>query len=627
MSRRLLHHLLPSLLAASLLCASAWAQTPQKPPPWWGISDDVTVSLYWSCDSVVGDPNPTSQVVPQWYSNPTPWTVSGSVVQIPTLAGHTGCWGINGTGSPISAALELFVDNDPHIDWVKVFWFQFDVFKGASGDIAYDIEEQLGKYGRAAVGIKTEDLGAGWERVYINAELVPQPDDEKLAWEMFENLSGTVAIDDLFVSSKCIKPRPDEEGRAMGARTSPTINLSAATLGRECTAVARTLGTAANPGTRLWVAARALTSAQPHVLFVLDNAGTVLSQVPLASAAPSSLNGVTDLAVRREYGPPPLGALLSETVYAIDDRRTTGQPVTIVAVDPTAPGTQIEIPLAGFPSVATNQRLGLAYDPTGEFGAGTFWVTAPSVLTPGWSAYEFNQAGLLIDERTGLPPQTHGYAYDEALGNFYAFSADPVPRTTGPDSRVNGYEISGFDHERTGVRFCGDLLQPGLVPGGTAAGLDVYRTESNGRSELRLMCVADLGTQQVFYELAGPYRYGYSRFGRCGMQNGPPFVGETFDVTLEGVPNTIAGVLFLGSTVANIPFSAGIQPEYVISLLPDVDSGIVLPSTEGTLVVPVPLPNTAVLNYAELFFQWIVLDSGAPGLLGFGGAGKTVVYP
>ena len=35
------------LLVLAALGASAVAQAPTKTPPWWGVQDEVTVSLYW----------------------------------------------------------------------------------------------------------------------------------------------------------------------------------------------------------------------------------------------------------------------------------------------------------------------------------------------------------------------------------------------------------------------------------------------------------------------------------------------------------------------------------------------------------------------------------------------------
>ena len=629
--------LLQSSLLAGLCSVSLLAQTPVNPPPWWRVDDEVTVTLGWNFDTPFPNGQPPAQpsvsVVPPWYSNPTPWTNGPEFEWQATLNGHVGVMKVSGGGTPVSAAIELFVDNDPHLDWVKVFWFQFEMFEG-SGDIVFDIEEQLSKYGRVAVRETIEDIGSGWQRVTVNAELIPQPDDERINWTFVTGAFDTVAIDNLFVSSKCVKPRPDEDGRAMGRRMTPPVNLTIATGGRECLAVARTLSQGPVPQPRYWVAARGASPTNPHQLFQLNNAGVVVSTpIPLPTAALSSPRGPTGIAVRRDYGPPPTGQLVQEWVHAIDDRRSLGGQVIIFEIDPTTNTISGNLPLPGFPPTPFNQPLGLAYDPTGEEGDGTFWVTAQNPLTPGaWTAYEFSRAtGALVDQRDGLPAMTTGYAYDETLGKFYAFSADPVSRPSGPDVRVNGYEISGFDHQLTGVQFCGDLNLTGGAggpPGGIAAGLDLYRTNVSGRSEVRFVCVADFGTEQFLYELAGPYLFGYSRFGHCGMENGPPFVGGTFNVTLEGVPNSLLGVLFLGAADTIIPFSAGIQSELTISILPDTDSGPLLPQPGGgRFSLPITLPSAAALGYAELFFQWVVLDTTAPGGLGFSTAGKSVIYP
>jgi hypothetical protein len=47
----------------------------------------------------------------------------------------------------------------------------------------------------------------------------------------------------------------------------------------------------------------------------------------------------------------------------------------------------------------------------------------------------------------------------------------------------------------------------------------------------------------------------------------------------------------------------------------------------GRFSVNIPLPNTPALAYTEVFFQFGLLDTTAPGFLGFSQAGKTVLYP
>ena len=83
--------------------------------------------------------------------------------------------------------------------------------------------------------------------------------------------------------------------------------------------------------------------------------------------------------------------------------------------------------------------------------------------------------------------------------------------------------------------------------------MSMYRTFGGVSSEARFACVASLGGEQFYYELAGPYRYGYSRYGTLGMQGGPPFVGANFDITLSGVPNSLLAALFLGNGDNNLP--------------------------------------------------------------------------
>ena len=207
----------------------------------------------------------------------------------------------------------------------------------------------------------------------------------------------------------------------------------------------------------------------------------------------------------------------------------------------------------------SGERLGLAYDPTGQNGRGTFWITGQlNVAGSPWRRLEFTRpmqpGGSQVIDTAPIPEGTMGMAYDETLGNFYCFSSEPIITPSGNPVQVNGIEISGFTNQPTGVQFCGDLTLPnaGGPPGGTAAGMTLYRTFDGPNSELRFACVAETTQGQFYYEIAGPFRYGYSRYGTCGMQGGPPFLGGTFDVTLSGVPNTLLAMLFLGSSSAKI---------------------------------------------------------------------------
>ena len=632
--------LLPSSLrgfALLLLIATAHAQGgpgPKDPPPWWGVQDDVTVSLSFDFNTpFTGLPLPTPSfevVSPNWYSNPAPWTGTNNLTWLQNLNGHVGVCALVCTGTATQADLNLFVDNDPHLDWIKIFWFQFDAFEGSTGDLSQSIKEALQKYGRATVTEKSENLGFGWNRITVSAELIPQPDDEEIDFKFLESALGTVAIDNLHVSSKCVKPRPDERGNALG-KVMNGANLTAAT-GRQCSAIAVTRGNVA--GTQAyWLATVGVGTAQHEILQVSAAGVPTGTATTLPTTSLLAPLGPFDMAVERRTL---ATGTFQEWLYVLEDRRASGGDLRIWTLDATAGGTlvpsPISIPAAPF---TVGQRLGLAFDPTGELGAGTFWISGR--VTAGTSrAIEFNRAG----QPTGgagvggvfdVPDNTNGLAYDETLGNFYCFSANTVINPSGTPIQSNGTEISGFTLQATGVRFCGDLnLQaPGVPPGGIASAMTLYRQSSPGAldSEIRFACVVNVGSNQFFYELAGPYRYGYSRYGTCGMQNGPPFLGGSFDVTLSGVPNSLFGMLFFGGAAANIPLGPGIQSEAVASLLPSTSSGLIPVIPPGDFSISIQLPPTLALSYSEVFFQWILLDTTAPGFLGFSQAGKTVIYP
>ncbi|MBL9079688.1 MAG: hypothetical protein JNL08_19455 [Planctomycetes bacterium] len=599
----------------------------ENPPPWWRVNDEVTVSLAWDFDNPVTFLQPTLQVVPSWYNaTVTGWTLSPNVVWIPALAGHTGCLGLVGTGTPTQASLALDVDNDPHIDWIKIFWFQFDAFEGPTGDLDAQIEQDLLQYGRASVRSKSESLGSGWSRITIEAKLIPQPDDEKLVWTAVENALGTVAIDNLSVNSKCVKPG-DEKGKALGDVLLSGQPLSV-TGNNDCRAAAVTEGPGPVFQRTIWVSAP--TTAGAHQVFQLNQNATALVAPPtvlpdLASTAPL---GAQDLTVETVFVAP---GVVQQFVYALIDRRPSGGNVVLRAIDTTGALVPArDVVLTGFPPAPLGQQFGLAFDPSGAFGAGTFWVSDPTGF-----AYEFARSGALLETAT-IPGGVVGLGYDATFGHFLGFSQAPRPGGSFGVSQINGFEWSAYDGLPTGVEFCGDLRinNPGGPAGGVASGFEVYRTRSTG--ELRMIAVARLQSppSSVVYEMAGPFRFGWSQFGECGMQGGPAFEGSpTFQVTLNTVPTTLVGALYaglsndlyLGSPLPAPLTFLGMQESY-LSISLDVLLGAFTPVGPNEFAATINLPPAGGLSYQPIFFQWLVLDSSVPGFLATSQAGKTIAY-
>lgn len=624
-------------IAACLLCSHAHAQstpTPENAPPWWGVQDDFTVSLHWDFDNGGGPlppPVPNFQAAAPWYSNQSPWSASGDPLQfLPQFQGHTGVYALVGNGTQRLASLDLFVDNDPHLNWVKTFQIQYEEYDTAGDGLVGIITQQLNQYGRASVTERRQPLAGGWNLVRIEASLIPQPDDEEFEWTFETSGNDTVAIDNLFVSTRCVKPVPDEKGGALGKVTAggnQSVNLTVLTGGRTCRCAAVTMPSGGSNSRRVWIGAVSVTG-QPHELLEIDPAGpTVLGAAPMLTAPSQAPGGPLDLTVGVELLPN--GNVAAEYVYALLAAGNGDLVVEAFDVQSGAfdPGKTVVIPANVAPFVA-NQPLGLAYNPDGAGGVGSFWITG-QIGPPAnnWRAFEYSVATAAQGSIANMPmpPETTGLAYDETLGNFYSFSRNAVARPNGPPSRVNGNEISGYTRQPTGVRFCGDLRipNPGGSPGGGAAGMSMYRTFGGVSSEARFACVASLGGEQFYYELAGPYRYGYSRYGRLGMQGGPPFVGANFDITLSGVPNSLLAALFLGNGDNNLP--VGVEAFSSVNSFTSI--GPILPFAPGEFRFTIPVPPVQALGYFELFAQCVVLDGTAPGFLGFTQAGKTVIYP
>ncbi|MBL8755958.1 MAG: hypothetical protein JNK15_21865 [Planctomycetes bacterium] len=627
-----------ALLAGLLLGPLALAQVPTDPPPWWGKADNQTVSLYWNFDTGL---TPTFAVVPAWY-NPavTVFANSGPLSLIPAVSGNA--LGILGNGTTRAASADLTVDNDPYPDWIKIFWFQFDVLEGTSGSVVSEIEKSLG-YDRAIVAEKSASLGNGWDRVTVQAQLVPQPDDEGIDWS-FLSTGASVAIDNLFVNSKCVKPGPDETGDAMGD-VENRQDVSAALGGARARGVAVTQVPGGALARTYWVSKSGSGSGTNHELVRLDLSGPspiAIGSTVLAASTTTVPQGPGDLAVETTTNA--AGVITQQIVWALIDLRATGGVLTLQGVD-AATGTSQLLPIPAFPSVAVvpalTQTLGLTYDPHGNGGLGSFWISFNDAGGTG-RMREFARSNGAPLETHSIPSGCAGLAYDDTLGNFYGFSNTPLPTPQG-QIQVNGFEWSGYDFQPTGNRFCGDLTLGFGQRGGQATGLEVYRRRVPGqlRAPLTMACVAttDAGTPaetQWIYELSGPFGFGYSVLGRCGMNNGPAFVNTpNFEVTLDGVPNSLFALLFVGfsnSTSAIGPLPFDLQPllgweESILSVSPDVSSPLLLPTTTGRFVQPVPIPNNPALGYAPIYFQWLVLDSSITGFFAMTQAGKTVIYP
>ncbi len=616
----MIHHHAPAVLAAALLFAPL-ALAQENPPPWWRVNDEVTVSLAFDFDTGV---QPTLQVVPSWYNaSITLLQTSPNVTLLPTFMGHTGVLGLVGTGAPISASIDLKVDNDPHIDWIKIFWFQFDAFEGSSGKVAAQIQQDLVKYGRASVTQKSEPIGTtGWNRVTIDARLVPQPDDEKMLWTLLENAFGTEAIDNLFVNSKCVKPG-DEKGKAMGDVEGLSFDLLAAT-SANCRAAAVTEGPGPGFVRSYWVSSVESVTGSFHRIFRLNQAGSVTTVTTLPDTVAQAPLGAQDLTVETVQISP---GVFQQFVYALVDRRPAGGNVVLVAIDTTGALVPTRnVTLVAFPPIPP-QQFGLAFDPSGNLGLGTFWVSDTN-----GSSYEFDRSGNLVETRA-IPTGVVGLGYDSTFGNFYGFSQQPRPTPAFGVSQINGYEWSAYDFQPTGVEFCGDLRisNPLGTAGGIASGFEAYR-RANG--ELRLVTVVRLTNTTKLYEMAGPFRYGFSQMGTCGMSGGPAFEGSpTFAVTLSGVPDALLAVLYAGfsnDTYLGLPLPGPLlgagMPESYLSISPDVTLGTFPPSAPGQFSHAIGLPPAGGLSYVPLFFQWLVLDPTVPGFLATSQAGKTVAY-
>jgi hypothetical protein len=651
---------LRGLLAAAVLAAAAAAQLP-KPvdgPPWWGVSDNDTVSIYWDFNNGLSPflHHPNS-VVPPWYVFPNPpddgFTHPAPIGWLPAVTNHTGCIGFTGTGTPLSAVLSLVVDNDPRVNWIKVFFVQVDTTDSATEKVVSAIREVLGQYKRVSLSDSTVPIGSGWSRVTINAELLPQPDWEAMDFTLTELGLGTVAIDNLFVSSKCVAPPPDEKGDALSDVDAgqPRLLLQPPANTTRFEAVAVTEN--ALGGRSYWVSTTAApTPGATHQVLRLAPNGSTASTTTVGAFSATVPLGLTGLTVER-VNP------AQSFVYGVRDARLLNGNVEIVAIDANTGAvspTVVSLQTTALPLPPAPHRFGLTFFPPGNTGAGSFWLidNQDQVGLVG-SAYEFARNGApLASTAAGgslfnrLPRQVVGSGYDELTGMLYFMSAEPRQTPLGI-TRTNGLEFSAYDYQPTGVQFFGDLtIADPVGPGGAATAMNVYRRHDPNpalNGAWRAACIVVAGPpgnqQQFLYELKGPFRFGWNLLGRCGMSGGPPMRGTTnFQVTLTGVPHANFAVLYAGfsNTVFgtfSLPLNlgpgsgnvgiAGLE-ESNISVSLDLSS-VLLPVTNGSVAYTVPLlPAGVGPANVPLFFQWVVFDPSTPFGLATSQCGKTLIF-
>ncbi|HLQ38099.1 MAG TPA: hypothetical protein VK348_09875 [Planctomycetota bacterium] len=607
------------LLAMVAAAGSATAQV--DPPPWWLKSDNDTVSLAWNFDNPAGLSTPFIQVAPPLWYNPaiTTLPVNPPIQWLSTFQGHTGVLALVGNGVPRTGALPLKVDNDPRPNWIKIFWMQYDEFSSSTGSVSAKLRQNLQANGylRADLSETVVPIANGWNRVTLQANLIPQPWSEDVDCTLVEAALGTDAIDNLFVNSRCVQPPPDQDGAALGDIDPQTVrDLGVATNNPNC--LSACVLTTPLGQRRVFVSAQ---STAPNQLLLYEVIGPTAA-TPIVRPIPASPLPVAiqDLTLVDVPG-------LPTRIFGVADLRPTSvSSVQLVAVDPTVTPAVFDpaatIQLQGFPAAST--PLGLTFCEHGDGGAGSFFVTERT-----GTAFEFARTGQLL-RTLAIPTGVVGAGYDPFTGMLYWFSQTQTPGPGGALIQVHGFEHSLYDRRPTGVEFFGDLALPGATPGGIATGLEVYRRAGN---DLRLLCVANVGGRGVMYEMHGPFAYGWSLEGRIGMTGGVPFRGSgQWGVTLSGVRSATFAMLELGFNNqlyqnTPLPFNLGPfgLPETVLSTALDLHATL-RPVSNGRVVEPVPLPNVVTLQGVPTFYQWVVIDPTVPGGLTLSQAGKTIIY-
>lgn len=284
--------------------------------------------------------------------------------------GHTGVVGIAGTGSPRAAVLNLQIENDPRVHWIKVFYLQFDCTAGASSSVVASLKQDLSQYKRLSMTENSVALSSGWVRTTINAELLPQPAYEAISFALTETALATAGIDNLFVHSKCVKPWNDEDGEALGeidAAQSPIDLLAAGVAQSEAAAVTEDL-----QGLRTyWVSSSgSALSTQQNLYRLTSNGQFSGAPIVIGNNTTSTPLGITSLTTETL----PNG---QQFVHGIRDSRLANGNIEILSINATTGTIQSTVALANTALAlpAPPNRFGIVFYPPGNTGAGSFWIT------------------------------------------------------------------------------------------------------------------------------------------------------------------------------------------------------------------------------------------------------------
>jgi hypothetical protein len=618
-----------ALFAASALAlASALrAQTPSEPPPWWNYNgSNDTVSLFWDFNNAANPLVPTSQVLPTWFSpppGPSMFTNSANVVWIASVNGQPGAIGFTGAGA---GAISLLVDNDADQAKTKRLMVQFDAFASNAGSVVAEIEKSLQDYKRKILDESVEQLANGYVRTTLDMLLVPQPDAEQLDFALSGTALSTVAIDNLYISTHCMKYDGDKFAEALGEvdATSLNLDLGAATAGASCTVAAATID--AQGVVSYWVAGR---NTAGDALFKLDAGGTLVGAPVLYPQGVASLEGASDLAVAPIYAP--TGTIVQQLVFGVVDRRASNGTVAIFAVDASAP-TAALVPARTVITTAINGPgpLGLAFSRYGAGGQGSFWIADQNGLVTEIGP-NGAQLSTLTPAANGTPTGITGAAFDDCTGNFYWFSQTPRASAAGP-LRINGYVHDGWSMQPTPIEWIANRNLPStLGPGGAARGLEIFRPNA---SDFRLLCVQNLGPTSRLTVLKGPFQGGLGHLGRCGMRGGLPAFGNTaWQVTLSGCRRALGAILYLGT---NNTSSGGVPLPLDLALIGMDESDLVIdPATSfplqlfanGNVAQTVSLPPPSIVfQNVPVYLQWLVLDPTVVTGMATSQGGATVLY-
>lgn len=182
-----------------------WIEDPNDPDfPWYKLQTGQSHVHYF--DAPGFPPNAYYEALPDEYDDES-WSVGGGLIPqwLPGVTDHIGVMGLPG-GFSESTQFGVHLDDEAEPNGVEYVAYQFDFYAAEGGTVTW---QPLVPPGCLIENFHEEvdEVGEGWQRVYITFEAVPPPEWLELHWSLTTSgRGGPVVIDNVITSESTKGP-------------------------------------------------------------------------------------------------------------------------------------------------------------------------------------------------------------------------------------------------------------------------------------------------------------------------------------------------------------------------------------------------------------------------------------